>query len=155
MNHEIELTFHYGALSLPDLVITEKKLTDPIGHVEFIADNSGFYSICVKQLSLYDHPTRLKLAINYGYDNEYYEKLSKKHGFDALNMEVHKLNDLVVMTLNEADYQKHKEVDYHMQTEEMNSAALWWPMLQIGILIITGVFQVQYLKFFFKSNKLI
>jgi hypothetical protein len=130
-------------------------LKDAIGHVEFIADNGGYYSLCVKQANVYDNPTRLKLAINYGYDNEYYEKLLEKQGFDAVNMEVHKLNDMVTLTLNEADYQKHKEVDYHDQTEEMNSAALWWPMLQIGILIITGIFQVQYLKYFFKANKLI
>lgn len=42
-----------------------------------------------------------------------------------------------------ADYQKHKEVDYHEETEGMNTAALWWPMLQIAILVLTGVFQVS------------
>jgi len=155
LSHEINLSFYYGALAMHDLLISEKNLLDAIGHVEFVADNDGFYSICVKQLTPQEHPTRLKLQINYGYDNEYYEELSKKHGFDAINMEVHKLNDIVSMTLSEADYQKHKEVDYHEETEEMNSATLWWPMLQIGILIVTGIFQVQYLKYFFKSHKLI
>lgn len=155
VGHEINLSLHYGALALKDLLITEKKLVDAIGHVEFIADNSGFYSICMSQSESYEHPSRVKLTINYGYDSEYYEELSKKHGFDAVKMEIHKLNDMMTMTLNEADYQKHKEVEYHAETEEMDSAALWWPMLQIGILAITGIFQVQYLKFFFKSNKLI
>jgi len=59
------------------------------------------------------------------------------------------------MTLNEADYQKHKEVDHHAETESMNVATLWWPMLQIGILVITAVCQVQHLKGFFKANKFI
>jgi hypothetical protein len=45
--------------------------------------------------------------------------------------QVHKLNDMMTMTLNEADYQKHKEVEYHTQTERMNMAALWWPMAQV------------------------
>lgn len=76
-------------------------------------------------------PTRLKLSVNYGYDAEYYEKLSKKEHFELINMEVHKLNDMMTMTLNEADYQKHKEIDYHTLTERMNVAALWWPMVQV------------------------
>ena len=99
--------------------------------------------------------SRFKLEIRYGYDSEYYEKLSKEQHFDQVNMEVHRLNDEMTMILNEADYQKHKEITYHMQTERMNSAALWWPMVQIGILIATGILQVQNLKRFFKSNKLI
>ncbi len=151
----MDLNFYYGALGRSDLLISEKKLTEPIGHVEFVADNTGYYSICVKQSKIEQNPTRLKLTINYGFDNEYYEKLLKTEGIDALNLEIRKLNDMISMTLNEADYQKHKEVDYHEQTEEMNSATLWWPMLQIGILVITGVFQVQYLKYFFKANKVI
>ena len=52
----------------------------------------------------------MKLVINYGYDSEYYEKLAKKEHFEAINMEVHKLNDMMTFILNEADYQKHKEV---------------------------------------------
>ena len=125
-------------------------------------------------------PTRFKLIINYGYDEEYYEKLSKEQNYDGiittisiliifvlsftnlititiigLNMEVHKLNDMMSMTLDEADFQKHKEVDFHKETEKMDNAALWWPLLQIGILVCTGIFQVQHLKRFFKQHKLI
>lgn len=92
----------------------EKTLTEAVGHVDFVADNDGFFSICVVQnaesVENEGHPVRFKLSINYGYDNEYYEKLGKEQNFDMLNLEVHKLNDLMTMTLNEADYQKHKEV---------------------------------------------
>ena len=93
----------------------------PIGHVDFITENDGLYSVCLHQME-YDQnnvllqPTRLKLSVNYGYDAEYYEKLSKKEHFELINMEVHKLNDMMTMTLNEADYQKHKEIDYHTLT---------------------------------------
>ena len=71
------------------------------------------------------------MKILYGFDSEHYEKLIKDHNFDAVNLQVHKLNDLLTMTLNEADFQKHKEVDYHYDTEKMNNAALWWPVVQV------------------------
>jgi hypothetical protein len=57
--------------------------------------------------------------------------------------------------LNEADYQKSKEVQFHQQTEKMNSSATWWPMMQVAILIGTALFQVQHLKVFFRSNKIV
>ena len=34
--------------------------------------------------------------------------------------------------LNEADYMKDKEVLFHQQCERMNSAARWWPILQVS-----------------------
>lgn len=137
-DHIVTFSLYYGATPTDDLLIFNKEFVKPIGHVDFITDNDGIYSICLSKLELDETdkvvpPTRLKLSVNYGYDNEYYEKLSKKENFEAINMEVHKLNDMMTMTLNEADYQKHKEVEYHTLTERMNIAALWWPMAQVSV----------------------
>jgi hypothetical protein len=43
----------------------------------------------------------------------------------------------VCRILNEADYQKHKEIDYHEQTVSMNQAAMWFPMIQVSENVIT------------------
>ena len=134
------------------MLIMTKQFVKPIGHVDFITDNDGVYSICMNQLEFNEkeellQPTRVKLSVNYGYDSEYYEKLSKKDHFEAINMEVHKLNDMMTLTLNEADYQKHKEVDYHTLTERMNIAALWWPMAQVCMRNLTSTSQ----EFFYSS----
>jgi hypothetical protein len=174
---------YYGKKANKESVIFHKTLRDASGHIDFVTDNEGYYLLCVQQASprtpggggkgskkqhaqkaskeaevtaeVMRHPTRFRLAIRYGYDSEYYEKLGKKENFDTVNLDVRRLNDMLDMTLNEADYQKHKEVEYHSETESMNTAALWWPMLQIGILVLMGIFQVSHLKSFFKSNKLI
>lgn len=172
---------YYGNKQNKEAAIFHKTLRDASGHIDFVADNEGDYLLCVQQASprpsaekqkhkksatdnkqtpevtaeVIRHATRFRLAINYGYDSEYYEKLGKKENFDTVNLDVRRLNDMLDMTLNEADYQKHKEVEHHAETESMNIAALWWPMMQIGILVLTGIFQVQHLKIFFKNNKLI
>ena len=135
--HKAKFTLHYGPTANTELLIMTRTFTKPIGHIDYVTDNDGVYSICLDLPESEDpdtpaQSTRLKLSINYGYDAEYYEKLSKKKNFEVINMEVHKLNDMMIMTLNEADYQKHKEVDYHTLTERMNIAALWWPMVQVG-----------------------
>ena len=36
---------------------------------------------------------RLELAIDYGHDAEYYEKLSKEQNFEPINLEIRKIND--------------------------------------------------------------
>ena len=152
----ITLSLYYGHMAIPDMKIKEINVeTMGSNHLDFVADNDGYYSLCLEQNGSHKERSRFKLIINYGYDSEYYEKLSNEQHFDQVNMEVHRLNDQMTMILNEADFQKHKEISFHIETEKMNSAALWWPMVQIGILIATGIFQVQNLKQFFKNNKLI
>lgn len=177
---EIGFDLYYGALATQDQHIMHKMLTGSSGHIDFVADNDGSYSYCVQLPPTVSEPAlRLEMVLSYGFDSEYYEKLAKKYDYDAINLQVHKLNDMLTLTLNEADYQKHKEVEYHDVTEKMNNAALWWPVLQVTshalcdycfeisvtricsihsqivILIIAGVYQVQHLKSFFKQNKLI
>jgi hypothetical protein len=127
---EIIFDLYYGTNPDPAVQIMHKILTEKVGHIDFTADNDGVFSYCLSQNSG-DLPTRTKMLINYGFDSEHYEKLIKEHNFDAINLQVHKLNDLLTMTLNEADFQKHKEVDYHDETERMNNAALWWPVVQV------------------------
>lgn len=122
----------YGSHSLPELQILSKRVSGP-GHIDYTTDTDGYYTYCAKKESAENHPIRFALSIHYGYDNDHYEQLLKDHNFDVVNMQVHKLNDLLTMTLNEADYQKHKEVQYHAQTEKMNNAALWWPVLQVMV----------------------
>jgi p24 family protein alpha len=153
--HKVNFNLYYGNTPSTDLQILHKVFGEAVGHVDYVTDVNGFYTYCVSQSTPMDHATRFKITVNYGYDTDYYEKISKEQNYDAVNLEVRKLNDLMAFTLNEADYQKHKEVIYHSQTERMNSDALWWPILQITILVIIGIFQVQHLKIFFKANKLI
>lgn len=134
--HTAEFKMHYGSSPSDGVLIMTKQFIKPIGHIDFTTDNDGIYSICLKKTE-HDKsdakavPTRIKMSVNYGHDAEYYEKLNKKENFEIINMEVLKLNDMMTMTLNEADYQKHKEVEYHILTERMNIAALWWPMVQV------------------------
>lgn len=110
-----------------------KSFKGPAGHIDYVTDNDGYYSYCIKQMKATDGKvSRIRIRINFGFDSEHYESLIKDHNFDAVNLQVHKLNDMLTMTLNEADYQKHKEVEYHSHTEKMNNAALWWPVFQVS-----------------------
>lgn len=134
MDESREITFdlYYGQLVKTEMQIMHKTLVDVKGHIDYMADVDGIYSYCLSQSGQYQSiPARFSITLNYGFDQEHYDKLVKDNNYDEVNMQVHKLNDLLTMTLNEADFQKHKETEYHDSTEKMNNAALWWPVLQV------------------------
>lgn len=132
---DVGFTLYYGLLTEPNQMLLNKVLADKIGHVDFTADNDGVFTFCM-QLPLPAPPVRFHWTLNYGFDADYYENLVKKYNYDAVNLQVHKLNDMITLTLNEADYQKHREVDFHQETEAMNNTALWWPIVQVSCLFI-------------------
>lgn len=47
--HAVDFSLFYGTLALPQLQIMNSTLTKPVGHVDYTADNSGAYSVCVQQ----------------------------------------------------------------------------------------------------------
>eukprot|EP00640_Fibrocapsa_japonica_P006440 CAMPEP_0113941206 /NCGR_PEP_ID=MMETSP1339-20121228/7181_1 /TAXON_ID=94617 /ORGANISM="Fibrocapsa japonica" /LENGTH=182 /DNA_ID=CAMNT_0000945291 /DNA_START=141 /DNA_END=689 /DNA_ORIENTATION=+ /assembly_acc=CAM_ASM_000762 len=98
-----------------------------------------------------------KVHLDYvlGYTEEYYEELALKGHLNKFQMMVLKLEDRLGQMLNEADFMKEKELVFHAASENMNDASMWWPLIQLSILILTGIFQVNYLKNFFKSKKLV
>lgn len=89
-----------------------------------------------------------------GNGDRYYAQMAAENHMDRLQVEVVKLNDELAEILNEADYMKEKEVRFHRKAERVNLAAIWWPILQIAILVLTAAFQVQSLKSYFQTRSL-
>lgn len=58
-NHVVDFSLFYGEMGLKELQIMNISLHKAIGHVDFTADNSGYYSVCVQQhpLAGVNHPT--------------------------------------------------------------------------------------------------
>mmetsp|Transcript_22675 Transcript_22675/g.33141 ORF Transcript_22675/g.33141 Transcript_22675/m.33141 type:complete len:204 (+) Transcript_22675:75-686(+) len=151
---EVEFELFSGAVVNAEARIKQKILKES-GHIDYETAGDGFHTLCFSQKPAKDRVTRFQLTIEYGHDAEHYEQLAKDQNVEPINLEMRKINDEMSLILNEADYMKHKEVEFHEETEAMNSAALWFPMVQIGILLLAGVFQARHLKFFFKSTKVI
>ena len=77
-------------------------------------------------------------------------------GFTEASLwQVVRLTDQLAQILDEADYMKEREVEFHEMTESMDRNAQWWPILQICILLLTGVLQAKHLKRFFQQQKML
>jgi hypothetical protein len=57
--------------------------------------------------------------------------------------------------LSEADYAKDRDSVYHQEARVLDEATIFWPVVQVCVLIMTGVAQVAHIVNFFKTRRII
>ncbi len=147
-----EFTLYYEDKIDKEMLIMRKQLVERKGEIKYTTDNDGAYTFCVKQTHMKesDVPARLQVVVYFGYDIVHDKSsLSKEEHYDIVNRNLRVLNDMIDLTMTEADYQKEREMEHHSDTLAMNSAAIWWPVCQILMLVGIGFLQMQHLKDFF------
>ncbi len=56
------------------------------------------------------------------------------------------LNEKVEAIKREQRYQREIEAEFRNSSEKTNSKAVWWILMQMGVLLATGWWQMRYLK---------
>ncbi|KAL3940140.1 MAG: hypothetical protein SGBAC_005257 [Bacillariaceae sp.] len=57
--------------------------------------------------------------------------------------------------LKTADMVREFDAKYHQKTDAMNQATIFWPVVHVGILLITGFTQAQHIVNFFQKRRII
>ena len=70
-------------------------------------------------------------------------------------MELRRLIDKIRSIRNEQSYQKKREEEFRDTSESTNGKIIWWSLLQTGVLVLCGIFQIWHLKRFFTTKKLV
>jgi hypothetical protein len=85
----------------------------------------------------------------------------EKNGFGAdhhwsfLETQMNRIEHEMHAIIAEADFFKERDAIYHQQTDDMHKATIFWPILHIGILLITGFTQANHIVRFFQSRRII
>ena len=125
------------------------------GEASMATVSEANHDLCLKPVTnARAEPFRVDLEVERGHGAGYYARMAAENDMDKLQVEVVKLNDELAEILNEADYMKEREVKFHKKAERVNLAAIWWPILQIAILVLTAIAQVHNLKAFFQAKHL-
>uniref|UniRef100_K3X011 GOLD domain-containing protein n=1 Tax=Globisporangium ultimum (strain ATCC 200006 / CBS 805.95 / DAOM BR144) TaxID=431595 RepID=K3X011_GLOUD len=74
---------------------------------------------------------------------------------DDLHLEILKLRDRVGAIQRTQDYAKEKSALLQKAIESNNNKTTWVSVIQIGILLVTGVYQAKYLQKYFHKKKLV
>lgn len=126
---------------------------DDIHKVTFLAEEGGSYSVCFVNAN--DAPARVLLDFKHGVEAKDYAEVAKREHLMPVEKELRKMEDTVDEIHREMLYMREREAAMRNTNESTNSRVLWFSFFSIVVLLAMGVWQVMYLKKFFKSKKLI
>ncbi|KYR03165.1 emp24/gp25L/p24 family protein [Tieghemostelium lacteum] len=155
----------------PNQLALSVRVTDPekkellsktmgtIGRFSFTTQIGGEHKICFStNTSRWFGPsvkTRLHLDLETGAGANDYEDIAKVEQLNSMEISIRRLNDRVNQIRKEQSYQRGREQTFRNTSESTNSRVMWWSLLQVVVLVATGVWQMRHLKSFFKAKKLV
>lgn len=126
---------------------------DDIFKFSFNADQDGSYHVCFYNAN--DKSVRVMLDFKHGVEAKDYTEVAKREHLMPVEKELRKMEDTVDEIHREMLYMREREAAMRNTNESTNSRVLWFSFFSIVVLLAMGVWQVIYLKKFFKSKKLI
>jgi len=120
--------------------------------------SGGEYQVCFRSSSSSWTQTlrwKMELVIHTGVEAQDYEDVAQREHLSQVEVGLRKLYDRASEIRQELDYQKTREAAFRDVSESTNSRAVWWSVFQIVIVVGSAVWQMQYLKKFFRKRKLI
>ncbi|KFM70239.1 Transmembrane emp24 domain-containing protein eca, partial [Stegodyphus mimosarum] len=142
----------------PDEKLILSKVYSSEGKFSFTSSTPGEHVIC-----LYSNTTkwfsgsqlRVHLDIQVGEHAVDYGNVAQKEKLTELQLRVRQLLDQVEQISKEQNYQRYREERFRQTSESTNQRVLWWSLVQTGILLLMGFWQMRHLKSFFQAKKLV
>jgi hypothetical protein len=144
---------------------TSKELLEVIGVIHHRVAEDSEINICIRaSLAGSKNPMRFGLRIEELGDDDaqFYKKNGPQPpmlGVDAhlteVEVQMARIESNMHAMLSEADLSKERDSLYHEKTDAMHKATMFWPILHVGILLITGFTQANHIVSFFKTKRLI
>jgi hypothetical protein len=143
----------------PSENVVVAKTTDLIGRFAFTAPVGGEYALCFKTNTsswFGVHATfKFYLDISVGSKAQDYDKIAKLEHLNKVDVKIRRLTDMVTEVRAEQKYLRERESAWRLLSESVHSSVIWWAVGQLIILLASGIFQMRYLKNFFKTKKLV
>jgi emp24/gp25L/p24 family/GOLD len=143
-----------------------EELTKRQGTILFLTgEDDGTIDICVQSIvANRNSPSRIALNVTMAADEEVEEneaaevksedvnhEATKTH-MSRLDRELHTLNSRVRAILNNADFNKNQQGAFIDQSVAIHSAAMYWPIIQVLIIIITGITQANHIIRYMRTH---
>eukprot|EP00934_Nitzschia_sp_Nitz4_P003874 Nitzschia sp. Nitz4//scaffold14_size191712//4847//5831//NITZ4_001698-RA/size191712-snap-gene-0.147-mRNA-1//-1//CDS//3329536852//3864//frame0 len=143
-----------------------EELNQPEGTISFLTgDTDGTVDICIQSLTANrNSPSRVALNIqmagsldpdqdNYDANNgPNLEHSDVRTQMTRLERDFQTLNARVKGIINSADFNKDQETAFHDQSVSMHSAAMYWPIIQLLVIIVTGITQANHIVSYMRTH---
>ncbi|XP_036777375.2 transmembrane emp24 domain-containing protein 11 [Manis pentadactyla] len=136
------------------------KLYGSRGTFYFTSHSPGEHVICLESnstrlVSFGGSELRIHLEIRVGEHDLDAAIAQAKDKVNEVSFKLEHLIEQIEQIVKEQNYQRDREENFRMTSEDTNSNVLWWAFAQTLIFISIGIFQMKYLKDFFIAKKLV
>lgn len=139
---------------------TEAVLDSHGGQILHQFEMDGKGKICIHSAKASKQNPRLfKFRIQTDEYDASLDKVAKEGDFSKhlshVETEIRRLEKNMHGVLKTADYIKEQDAVFHKQTQDMDSATVFWPIMHICVLLMTGFTQARHIVEFFKQRRII
>lgn len=138
-----------------------QRLDTERGAIPYEVPSNGEVSVCIRAMGASSkRPMRFGLRIDKQNEIEAREMEANArdavdHHLTHIEIEMRHLKVSMGNIISEADFSKERETKFHQQTLSMHSASMWWPIVQVCVLLLTGFTQANHVVRFLKTKHLI
>lgn len=140
---------------------TSELLKQKHGELIHKVEVDGEAKICVRASSASkENIMRFGIQIDIEDNTKYNVEESENMGdleenLSHMEMEMKRIQNGMKNILSEADFSKSREAVFHQNTESMHAASIFWPIVQVCVLIMTGFTQARHIVAFFQKHRII
>jgi hypothetical protein len=135
------------------------------GKFAFTTEEYDIFEICFEtklpsgqqqnHLSAQHTTKEVTIKIKHGVETKDYDALAKANKLKPLEVELSRLEDLSSAIVSDFAYMKQREEEMRDTNESTNNKVLYFSIFSMGCLMSLAIWQVLYLRRYFKAKKLI
>lgn len=126
--------------------------------VPFTAGSSSSFDVCVENIAKYKGQTMtrsVQLDVETGAEARDWEKISAAEKLKPLEVELRRVEELADEVVDELAYLKNREERLRDTNESTNDRVKNFSLLVIIVLVSMGLWQINYLRNYFKTKHII
>ncbi|KAA8538499.1 hypothetical protein F0562_028130 [Nyssa sinensis] len=127
------------------------------GQFAFTTSEAGNYLACFWVDSNHQVGEGLTVSLDWriGIGAKDWESVARKEKIDGVELELRKLEGLVEAIHENLNYLKDREAEMREVSETTNARVAWFSIMSLSVCIMVSIFQLWYLKRYFRKKKLI
>ncbi|KAI0091750.1 emp24/gp25L/p24 family/GOLD-domain-containing protein [Irpex rosettiformis] len=121
----------------------------------FTSHTSGDHAICLSTGSgtSWATTTHIRLYLDIVVGSTKSDREHDRSHVSEMSQKLRDLNNKLEDIRREQQYQRERESNFRDLSEATNTRAVWYSIIQIGVLVATCVWQLRHLKRFFEDRK--
>lgn len=141
-----------------ELGLKTEEIFSKEGHLTYDVPSDGEVEICIRASS-----ANSKAPLRFGLQVEQVAVMDDDATWnDGVSQQWTQMEDELRVSMRtmkaiqaEADFSKDRDATFHKQTLDMYAASMYWPIVHVCVLLLTGFTQATHIVRFFKSRHIV